>query len=513
VSRHRRLAACASLALALPLAVAGAVPAVAGAAGPAAPTSSPRSAADDPAPVAPRLWAPPRVEESLYGKRQWARIGLPVRLVAGTDPIELWSNRPDYAQPIKTVVRTPDGDVALPDGSMSTFNAVDDLVAITVTDVRTGEVRFRVRRDVCLNGWGQRVRPEAPARSPYPQYCFSNPYSLGSVQGVQAGWSQPILEGTGLRLPRGRYDVTTTVAAPYAEALGLSPADASRTIRVVVSKHDHDDHDHGVEHDRAGRADRPMRGAILRDTTGPTGPTGERLEDADELEGPRPNLRSLPAWGISVSENGNFLRFAATVWNAGNSPLVVDGFVDDDEKDRMNAYQYFFDGNGDQVGYEPVGSFEFDHKATHQHWHFRDFARYTLLRADKSTAVTSRKEAFCLANTDAVDLTVPDADWSPENTDLSTDCGYEESLSMRQVLAAGWGDTYAQFRAGQSFSLKGLPNGTYYIATIANPRGRLVESSTDDNVSLRKVVIGGKEGARTVRVPKIGVIEEPTEQW
>src|SRR5207253_2553587 len=105
-----------------------------------------------------------------------------------------------------------------------------------------------------------------------------------------------------------------------------------------------------------------------------------------------------------------------------------------------------------------VGTFEFDHRKTHHHWHFRDFATYTLLRADKSTAAVSKKEAFCLANTDAVDLTVPGADWNPDNRDLSTDCGEEDSLSLREVLAAGWGDTYAQFRAGQSFSLKNLPN-------------------------------------------------------
>ncbi len=125
----------------------------------------------------------------------------------------------------------------------------------------------------------------------------------------------------------------------------------------------------------------------------------------------------------------------------------------------------------------------------------------------------SKKEAFCLANTDSIDQTVRNADWNPENTDLSTACGDLGSLSLREVLASGWGDTYAQFRAGQSFSLKGLPNGTYYIATIANPRNRLVESNMDDNVALRRIRISGKEGARKVKVPQVGIIEEPSDQW
>ena len=166
-----------------------------------------------------------------------------------------------------------------------------------------------------------------------------------------------------------------------------------------------------------------------------------------QVAGPVPDLRSLPAWGISVAPDGNFLRFAATVWNAGNSPLVVDGFRRADE-DEMDAYQYFFDAEGNQTGYQQVGSMHWDSRSTHQHWHFEDFARYSLLDAGKVEAVRSKKEAFCLANTDSVDTTVPDASWNPENTDLETSCGEYSSLSIREVLASGWGDTYAQFRAG-----------------------------------------------------------------
>lgn len=501
--RPHRLAAATVVATAAPLLVLAGTP---GGVATAAPATSAASATRDDAPTA-HIWAPSTATGDLYGKRQLASVDIPLRVVAGDVPIEVWSTRASYADPIHSVVRTPTGDVALPDGSMTTFNALDDVVSIVARDARTGEVVRRTSRDLCLNSWtGQRVRPDAPARSPYPTSCYSNPYSVGSVQGIPAGWSMQVLDyGSAIRLPKGRYRVSITVRPTYAAALGMSPADATRTLRVKVSKQ-HDDHDHGV----AVPSEPPHAHRATTSATGPTGPTGARVA-RDEVDGPVPNLRSLPAWGIDVSDNGNFLRFSATVWNAGTSPLVVDGFVAE-EQDRMDAYQYFFDADGNQTGYSPVGSFEFDHKKTHHHWHFRDFATYTLLNADRTTAVKSRKEAFCLANTDAVDLTVPAAEWRPENTDLGTDCGSEDSLSLRQVLAAGWGDTYAQFRAGQSFDLRGLPNGTYYIATIANPRQRLVESSTDDNVALRKVVIGGREGRRTVRVPQVGVVVEPVQQ-
>ncbi|HYG92096.1 MAG TPA: hypothetical protein VD859_00805, partial [Nocardioides sp.] len=102
-----------------------------------------------------------------------------------------------------------------------------------------------------------------------------------------------------------------------------------------------------------------------------------------------------------------------------------------------------------------------------------------------------------------------DAAWRQESDDLGTSCGEYTSQSIREVLAAGWGDTYAQYRAGQAFRLKGLPNGTYYIEVRANPNGKLVESSTDDNVALRKIILSGKPGARKVTVPPVGIIKEP----
>ena len=143
------------------------------------------------------------------------------------------------------------------------------------------------------------------------------------------------------------------------------------------------------------------------------------------------------------------------------------------------------------------------------HWHFTDFARYRLLDADKSAVVRSRKEAFCLAATDAVDYTVPDADWRPYNTDLQTACGAHTAISVREVLTTGSGDTYGQWRPGQSLKLTDLPNGKYFIEVAANPFDRLHETSTDNNVSYRKVWIGGVPGARTVRVPPVGLIDAP----
>lgn len=465
-----------------------AVPALAAIPGATAATSQPARAADD---VGISLWAPSQVTSYAYKNKTWTDLGLRIR--AEGAPFELWSHRASYDDQIATTWKGPDGDVALPAGSMSSFSGLDRFLTIKLDPVGRGKT-VTMTRKACFNGYSERVEPDAPARSPYPTGCWYNPYSLGSVQGVQQGWATPLLtQEKPLRIGAGEYTVTATVNPTYATLFGLTAEQATRTLTLTVT----DESDGGGIDDEPGH----HRGTSYRPAAhAPTGPAGR-------ADGPMPDLRSLPAWGINVAPNGNFLRFSATVWNAGNSPLVVDGFRQDGE-DLMDAYQYFFDAEGNQTGYQPVGTLEWDAKPSHSHWHFTDFARYSLLDADMNEVNRSKKEAFCLANTDSVDLTVPDAEWKPENTDLSTSCGDYSSLSIREVLAAGWGDTYTQYRAGQSFDLRGLKNGVYYIAVIANPEDRLAESSLDNNVELRQIRLSGHEGARKVTVPQVGIIEE-----
>jgi hypothetical protein len=200
-----------------------------------------------------------------------------------------------------------------------------------------------------------------------------------------------------------------------------------------------------------------------------------------------------------------FLVFSSTVWNAGTSPLVVEGFRKPGAK-VMTAYQYFYAGDH-QLGYTKVGTMEYDSRPGHEHWHFTDFAQYNLLDSKQRLKIRSQKEAFCLAPTDAVDLTRRGAQWQPGSTGLYSACGQPNDLALRENLDAGWGDTYPQYKPGQSFDIDSVPNGTYYIEVLANPRHRLVETSTSNNRSLRKIVLGGTKGHRTVKVPPVGAVD------
>ena len=63
-------------------------------------------------------------------------------------------------------------------------------------------------------------------------------------------------------------------------------------------------------------------------------------------------------------------------------------------------------------------------------------------------------------------------------------------------LPASWG-----LAAPKSFDITHVPNGTYYIKVTANPEKVLHETTASNDVSYRKVILGGTPGHRTVKVP------------
>jgi len=474
--------------------------AAAGLAAAAGTTASATAAPGAPAPRATTpvisLFAPAKLEAPSEGGRVYPALGL--RVVTTGSDVEVWSHRSSYDEPIVSEVRTSAGTTPLPVGSLKDFSGIDGFVVLDVR--RPGSTTPVIHRkiDTCLSSTGERVQPDAAPTSPYPRYCPYNPYTLGSVMGVQKGWASNIFESTGLRplrLEPGRYVVESRIARRYWPAFGLTEETATSVTRLSVVD--------GCQ-DCGGRGSQPVPSGTHHGRA-----PGERPRQASSgrVTGPVPDLRSLPAFGIELNNKHTTLRFSATVWNGGTSPLVIDGFRRRDAE-IMDAYQYFFDTDGNQTGYEQVGTMEFHH-ANHNHWHFEDFARYDLLDAAKNYVARSRKQSFCLANTDAVDYTVPGADWQPENTDLATACGDEGALSIREVLSAGSGDTYAQYRAGQAFKIGDLPNGVYYIRVEGNPERNLTESDTTNNVADRRIRIGGRGDQRWVKVAPLGDIVEP----
>lgn len=493
------------------------------------------SAAADPPPLAFTL-ATPNVTAQRYVWDGEANLylDLGVNVIAGKDPFEIRATRKSYADPIvaqQYVVKNGRRKaVSLPAGMVTDWNGLKDFTTVTIKDAAGAEVAH-YSTDFCPNSYeSARTRRDAPAETPYPRSCNgSNPFNLGAVWGIQAGWNGTVasMPGTGnVDLTDGQYTATVTLNQRYRDYFKIDAKGTTLTINLTVQTVDEGGRGAEVararaeaakagddtaeraavaEHgEHAGQGDPKLQISAYKPGFRPPAKAPKAVQKASLARGPRPDLRSLPAWGISLSqqEGKSFVNFGATVWNAGNSPLLVDGFRRTGTE-LMDAYQYFFDADGKEVGSVEAGTMEWDPREGHRHWHFTDFAQYNLLGADKKLAVRSGKEAFCLANTDAVDYTVPAAKWRPDNTDLSSSCGQNTAVAVREVLDIGNGDTYTQDRPGQSFEITDLPNGTYYIEVKANPADKLTELSTANNTALREIRLGGTPTRRTLEVPSV----------
>jgi hypothetical protein len=214
-----------------------------------------------------------------------------------------------------------------------------------------------------------------------------------------------------------------------------------------------------------------------------------------------PDLVPLPAWGIRTAHvaGRDLLSFSATVWVGGNGQLDVQGFRVKSSP-VMTAYQYFWQ-DGQVIGRVPAGTMGFDSQPGHNHWHFEQFAAYRLLGPRGKLVLRSQKTGFCIAPTDPVDLLLPNALWQPSFVGFAGQCGSPAALWVRETMPVGWGDTYIQSLPGQAFDITKLPNGTYYVQVTANPGHHLHETSSANDVTVRKVIISGTRGHRHVKVP------------
>jgi hypothetical protein len=365
----------------------------------------------------------------------------------------------------------------------------------------SGAVVSSTLQPFCPDGLSpERASPDSSSTSPYPTLCSADPFPKSLVWGVGQGWAVDPLASSCLSLPlgAGKYTATETITPGYARRLHISAADATATVKVDAVA--------GTAtcaQSAPGASASPLRGGLPRSAPAPLANVVDQTVKTMSHP-PRsalPDLVPLPSWGISTSTTNaghDLLNFGATVWD-GHAPLDVVGYRSHGAP-IMKAYQYFW-RNGKVIGRTRAGTMGFDTAKGHNHWHFEQFAQYRLLNAAKRLVLKSGKVGFCIAPTEPVDLLEPHAVLSPPNLGIAGHCGVPTSLSVQEEMPVGWGDTYFQTVAGQSFNITSLPDGTYYIEIVANPFRVLRESNTSNDSSLRKVILGGTPGHRTVTVP------------
>ena len=434
------------------------------------------------------------------GRRAYLDLGTYVASVGGA--FEIWATRPDYDTPVSVwqVVRSG-ADITtypLPSSVERDWKGLSKFLHVVVTDADGNVVLDRYHAFCPGAGELARVSDDGPDVATYPQFCGGNPFTLGAVWGIDSGWaSNAFGYGTNdsIKGPDGHYTATVSIADNYQALFGVAPQDASVSVDVRVKT---------TKHTTCVPFCVPLPRPGVRGRGRSAGvPSASVPIMTDPDPSIRPDLVALPAWGITIDhqrkDDRDFLDFGATVWDKGPSPMVVEGFRRPGEA-IMDGWEYFY-ANGEPVGRAPAGDLMYDARPGHQHWHFEQFARYSLLAADQTQIVRSEKTGFCLAPTDAIDMTAPGAEWNPYSIGLATACGSRSSIWTREVLPTGWGDTYFQGLPGQSFDITDLPNGTYFISVQANPDGLLIEGNTANNTELREIKLRGKPGHRRVIVP------------
>ena len=499
-----------------------------------------------------------------YAYEGFVNLDAQVYLAAYGEGYEFWAKRARYSDPAtltKTVVRgkkrtTTKAPAAIVDG----VNGFKDGLHVKITTSK-GKVLADETTTLCPGGWArQRVEPTGRTEPVYPAWCGGNWFTTSSVFGIEQGWATQLGAYFGVETTEKNLLLTTTVSEPVARFLGLPRSSRSITQKVEVVDEceiwdceeyeeylegepvegfstsaaggdaepvqamqagapqalgSHSGHGDSTQAAPSGRqtnlftlrGEHGSRGGDHPSSGGRGATPSSRKPAKDTL----PDLVSLPAWYImtEVDDSGtDRLAFAANEWNAGPGPMVVEGYRRP-SGEVMDAYQFFYK-NGEQVGSTKTGTMAYHDAPEHDHWHFQDFAKYELVTPDGKLVTTSGKQSWCLAPTDPVDLSVKGAVWRPEATGLDSTCGDRSALWLREVMPAGWGDTYGQSQT-LAFDLTGVRNGTYQIKVTVNPNGALHETTRANNVSLRTVVLGGKPGARTVTVPPYQGVD--TEPW
>lgn len=431
-----------------------------------------------------------------------ASLNLGVYLAAVNGPVEFIAHR----HGVVAQVRRSNGRVEvirkLPKDSATNFmQGLGHFLKLSWVDPQ-GNVVVQQRVPWCPTDspyQGGRLNTSGPLLPKFPSYCSGSRMTQGMVWGVDEGWAAPLFPN-GLPDPGvvdGRYTLEISVAQPWRSVLHMTgPASVSAQVTVHSSRCGGGCCGGGC---CGGRC---VAGARRMQPLSATGSTVSRPPTS--APGPAPDLNPFPPHHIKLQINRRtgqqVLSFASTVWDGGRGPLLVEGFRSGPRR-IMRAVQFFLT-HGHVVGTRDIGELHFDTRRGHHHWHFEDFARYDLFSPATGHDVRSQKQSFCIAPTDAIDLTLPNADLQPDETGLSSACGYDDptAIWMRETLPVGWGDTYYQSVAGQAFDVTNLPNGVYRLRVTANPSHHLVETNYRNDTAYRRIRLSGSGTSRKLTV-------------
>jgi hypothetical protein len=185
------------------------------------------------------------------------------------------------------------------------------------------------------------------------------------------------------------------------------------------------------------------------------------------------------------------LHLSNAIVNVGRGPLEMKPRAQDCDgnghrQDDRTAYQRIYrDGDGDGVFRRKKDKQYGSHRAgcmffhpQHDHWHFEDFARYSLHRFKANGSVgravaSSDKVSFCIIDGFRERPELPGSPRSSHYVGCDVD-----SISG---ISVGWADVYGAHVPGQELDVTGLEEGRYCLVQRADPSDKLDERREYNN--------------------------------
>jgi hypothetical protein len=225
-----------------------------------------------------------------------------------------------------------------------------------------------------------------------------------------------------------------------------------------------------------------------------------------------PDLKTLPMPELNVCSNPDdidcataeagqtVLRLSNWIGNRGRGPMEIfpsktshncDG--DGDPLNDRTAYQRIYRDTNLDGRFERskdrdsdtrvAGCMAFHH--AHFHWHFNDFARYTLRSASGDVVSQGTKISFCVLDSD---LAWPDLPGSPAIGYYPVGGNGCDEVAT-EGLSVGWSDVYGYYLAGQQLDVTGLEAGSYCLISKADPINLLVERNNWNNARRQPIAL------------------------
>jgi hypothetical protein len=199
----------------------------------------------------------------------------------------------------------------------------------------------------------------------------------------------------------------------------------------------------------------------------------------------------IPTGQIAVVGSGSNRVFQYThdTFNGGSGPLVIQP-VYHPASGNYHGIQYIYSFSGGTwtlVQQIPIaGIFIFDSDHAHFHFPFTSYGLYAVTANGGIGApvALSPKIAFCINDSFIYNANLPNAG-ALGNLGPCTDPTSLRGLNIGAV------DEYDKTDAGQSISLAGVPDGTYWLRAVVDPSNFLFESDKSNNETDVQLTISG----------------------